>query len=683
MSAPAPPSLVFDEVTIDFAGRRLLRAGVPQPLEPKAFAVLALLAGTPGQAFSRDQILDAVWGHRHVTPGVLNRVMTLLRHALGEAAHTARYLHTLHGVGYRFDLPATDAAAVAPAVADLASDGLATEAPNATRTQTHARRRPDDRRTVPDPAAKAPSQTSTAAPPARAIFGSQWPRLLIAALVAGVLAAAGWWTWRTVESRPHTRAAAVATASPTLIVMPLKAIGSGGDRDIAAGLSDELISTLARIQGLRVIARESTGLAAAQATDIAALVPQLGISHALEGSLRQSGEHLRIHLRLTEARSGRTLWAQDYDRNVVDVLALEREIAGAVAAALMLRLGLPSTRASKGGDAEFLRRYHAARARLRANRSTEGLEQSEAEFRALVKLRPEDARARAGLASVLDARAFTRPSLAQGLRAEALEEADLAARLDPTLPEPYAVRGGLACRQNQWERCLDLYRKAITLGPSDSRASFLHATSLATLGYLDQARDLLRRDQARDPLNRGWDYALGRVLDTLGEYAQAREAYDRAGDFNPYGPWFNAAMRGDHAVAREMVERMDDNPRDIVYGPMLEKTYRAATRALVDPAYWRQAKAEGLAFEQRTGLMDLMRVLHPDADAAALIEGLDNVRKRSYSTWDLLLWTKSLAYLRRDPAFQDYLRRNGILDYWKRHGFPRQCRPQGDGAVCE
>ena len=100
-----PKPLAFDDVAIDFAGHRLLRAGIEQPLEPKAFGVLALLAGTPGRVFARDEILDAVWGHRHVTPGVLNRVMTLLRHALGEDAQGSRYLHTVHGVGYRFDLP--------------------------------------------------------------------------------------------------------------------------------------------------------------------------------------------------------------------------------------------------------------------------------------------------------------------------------------------------------------------------------------------------------------------------------------------------------------------------------------------------------------------------------------------------------------------------------------------------
>ena len=107
MPPSEPPSrLTFDDVEIDFAGRRVLRGGVGQSLEPKVFGVLALLASVPGRVFTREEVFDAVWGHRHVTPGVLNRAVTLLRHALGEDAQAARYLVTVHGVGYRFDLPA-------------------------------------------------------------------------------------------------------------------------------------------------------------------------------------------------------------------------------------------------------------------------------------------------------------------------------------------------------------------------------------------------------------------------------------------------------------------------------------------------------------------------------------------------------------------------------------------------
>jgi len=115
---PSPSvSVAFDDVVIDNLGHRLLRCGVQRPLEPKAFAVLALLASEPGKAFSRDDILDAVWGHRHVTPGVLNRIVTLLRQALEDDPQAPRWLHTVHGMGYRFDLPVEAAArAITPSI---------------------------------------------------------------------------------------------------------------------------------------------------------------------------------------------------------------------------------------------------------------------------------------------------------------------------------------------------------------------------------------------------------------------------------------------------------------------------------------------------------------------------------------------------------------------------------------
>ena len=97
----AAPWIRFDDVEIDVAGHRLFVGGAEVPLERKAFAVLVLLAGSPGRVLGRDEILDAVWGHAHVTPGVLNRIVTLIRHALGDKGEQQRYLHTVHGVGYR------------------------------------------------------------------------------------------------------------------------------------------------------------------------------------------------------------------------------------------------------------------------------------------------------------------------------------------------------------------------------------------------------------------------------------------------------------------------------------------------------------------------------------------------------------------------------------------------------
>ena len=91
------------------------------------------------------------------------------------------------------------------------------------------------------------------------------------------------------------------------------------------------------------------------------------------------------------------------------------------------------------------------------------------------------------------------------------------------------------------------------------------------------------------------------------------------------------------------------------------------------------------ASEKEIGVWNFTRVLAPNASLSAgwFIGKIQGMRKRAYSSWDLLLWTKDLGWLRKDPAFQTYLRESGILDYWRKHGFPVQCRAAGDGAVCE
>jgi TolB-like protein/DNA-binding winged helix-turn-helix (wHTH) protein len=649
MPSPQDPPLAFDDLVIDFAGRRVTRAGQAQALEPKAFDVLALLAGSPGTAFTRDQILDAVWGHRHVTPGVLNRVMTMLRHALGEEANAPHYLHTLHGVGYRFDLPGATSARTAEAVPvpDVAAPGVATV----------PTRRWGDR-----------------------VSWRAWAWLVGTTVVLAWVAA--WWTGHDADLRHPP--VATSSPAPTLIVMPLKPIGEPGSTPaIAAGLSEELISELARIPGLRVIALESTSLATAAGTPLAEQVTRLGITHALEGSLRQSGEAMRVNIRLTEMGSGHTLWTQDFDREAADVLALQREIAQAVATALTLKLALAPT--PRGGDAEFLRRYFAAHALVGLFPRSRGadIEWAEAEFRELVYLRPDDARTHAGLARALESRAFQHPELADALRHEAAREAAVALGLDPQQAEAHSVQAAAACRAEDWERCVGLAESAIAAAPSDSPMRFRHAMVLASLGYLDRAEAMIRAGKARDPLNGVWGFALGRLLDTQGRHDAARVAFERAGPgTSPYGGWFNAVWRGDLDAAEAIAGKLGAADDSDDTADSLRPSYLAATRALRDPAQWPQARAAMDRWEAQSGMMNFTRVLAPDADAATMLAGLTTVRRRSYSTWDLLVWTHDLPYLRRGPAFQRYLADTGILAYWRKHGFPPQCTQRPAGVEC-
>lgn len=111
----------FGCIVVDAVAHRLSRSGHAIPLEPKAFAVLLELLAHRGELVSRDQLLDAVWGHRHVTPGVLTRAIAQLRSAMDDDPHRPRYIQTQHSLGHRFIghldeevLPAVDRAAPGP-----------------------------------------------------------------------------------------------------------------------------------------------------------------------------------------------------------------------------------------------------------------------------------------------------------------------------------------------------------------------------------------------------------------------------------------------------------------------------------------------------------------------------------------------------------------------------------------
>lgn len=660
-------SLSFDEVCIDLAGHRLWHAGMERALEPKAFGVLALLAQSPGRVFTRDEILDAVWGHRHVTPGVLNRVITLLRHALGEDAHRPRYLHTVHGVGYRFDLPGTSLDAGAgstPAAVEPGPPPIVSPAAEAAQVSSPAR---ELRRRATDHAAT----------------HSPWRLVILLTLLAALLAFAGRHLWPPIRPAPAT-----GTGPPTLVVMPLKPIGAGdGVRTIADGLSEELICSLARIEGLRVIARESTHLLAGSANDPAADARALGITHALEGNLQQSGQRLRVRLRLVEAGGGRLLWTRDFDRDATEALSLQRDIAEGVATSLSLRLGLslPETR---GGDTEFQRRFLGARTlAMRLDLpAAESVDPAATELRNLSRERPGDPRVRAWLAVTLRIQAFRHPEHGPALFEEAVREARVALRLDSSRYEPYIVLAADDCRQQRWESCTARLQHALALAPGLVYVHADMAAAMLQLGYLDRAEAHARASLARDPLNPSAHAQLARALDTLGKHAEAATHFRHAGPSSSEWHWLNAVRRRDAGAALRLAEGLADadaaKPRAL--GP--KQPALAVSRALANPSLWPQALAESQRYERdNPGRMHVARLFAPDAaiPANALATQLVASRSRDSASFAALIWARDLAFLRRTPAFQRYLHDSGILAYWTQHGFPQQCRPLGNGAHCD
>ena len=527
-SMPAP--LAFDDIAIDFAGRRLMRGGVEQPLEPKAFAVLALLAGTPGQVFARDEILDVVWGHRHVTPGVLNRVMTLLRHALGEDAQGARYLHTVHGVGYRFDLPEPATEVSTPSIPAFEPESMSAPA----QTQT-MRRTGDGRRAAP-----------------------RWTLWLLPLLA--VLAFAGWALWPRSSPAPTLKVATVPTMERSIAVLPL--VNASNDKNqqfFSDGLSESLINALSRFGGLRVIGRDSAFQFRDGKDDSRTIGRKLGVSYLLSGSVQHVGDTVRINASLTNAADGSALWAEHYDRPYKDLFALQDEIAQAVAAALQVKLASPVA-AAKPDDRPPSGNLEAYNAYLQGLKHwhDEDFPKAAEHLTKAVQLDPGYAVAWADLSGSLSTTATfpeswdVTPAAAREYMRQARLATDQALQLAPELGAAHAARAYLQFYGFDGQGALAECRRAVQLAPDTGMVLNGCGFTLTGLGKLGEALRLREHLLSIEPLYPVNTYEYARLLRATGRLDEA-EKYLRIAEGlsqpDPYAHLVAALARGDAKAA--------------------------------------------------------------------------------------------------------------------------------------
>ncbi len=553
MSQPEPANLKFEDTVIDFAGRRLLRDESEQPLEPKAFAVLALLAGSPGRAFTRDEILDAVWGHRHVTPGVLNRVMTLLRQALGENAHHPRLLQTVHGVGYRFDLPAPAPRSTPDAAAD------ATPAP-AFETET-----------VPTPTRRA-DDTPRPPPAARA----RWPLLLLASIA--VLVVAGWKWWPRASPTPApvaaTETATATTAVPTMdrsiAVLPLvNASNDPAQQFFSDGLSDNLIAALSRFDGLKVIGHMSSFQFRDSKDDAKAIGTKLGVAYLVGGSVQRAGGVVRINASLTRVADGSTLWAEHYDRPYQDLFALQDEIVQSVARALQAKL-LPTSGAAKHGDRPPSGDIEAYNAYLQGLKHWHDEDFSKAaQYMAkAVELDPGYAMAWAHLSGSWSTTAMFRDTaaVAREHMHEARLAADKALQLAPELGPAHAAHAYLLFYEFDHHGALAECHRAVQLAPDDATVLNGCGHVLAGIGKLQEAIRLRERLLSIEPLYTVNTFKYAELLMATGRLDEAAKYLRTAQDLSQpkSSPLFQfmyvALLRGDAKAAQQVADAQQPSP---------------------------------------------------------------------------------------------------------------------------
>ncbi len=377
-------------------------------------------------------------------------------------------------------------------------------------------------------------------------------RWWIAAAAAVVLAAAALWFTR---SRPGSSSApqpAVAAAPPairSLAVLPLDNYSGDASQDyFAEGMTDELTSDLANISGLRVISRGSVmqfkGKDRPPTPEIA---KKLDVDAVVEGSVIRSGDKVRITAQLIDARSDRHLWAKSFERRSKDVLALQDELASAIANEIHVELTpAEESRLSKGRRVNPEAYDAYLKGRYFFNRPTdENLSKAIEKFEEATRLDPNFAPAFSGLSDAYAWAGFNEGIMtASESRPKAREAAEKAIALDPNSAEAHTSLANYKLwYEYDWAGSEAEFRRAIALNPNYAYAHDQLGVGLGFVGRFDDSMAESRRAAALDPLSPQIPIDASSAAAFKGDYELGRELARRGAELEP-GYFFAAFSDG-------------------------------------------------------------------------------------------------------------------------------------------
>ncbi len=505
-----------------------------------------------------------------------------------------------------------------------------------------------------------------------------WATLIAAVLAIGLLVA----DRLMPEAAPGAQSVADEQTSPassndetgvnvpdpaSIAVLPFADLSPIGDQAyFSDGISEEILNVLAGIEGLKVASRTSSFLFKDQPQPIPVMARSLGVAHVLEGSVRKSGERIRITAQLIAADSDAHLWSDTYDRELSadNLFAIQDEIANAIVTALGRAMDFQTrSRIAVAPSTENLDAYELYLKARELFRDRSDLPEAFRLFEQAVDLDPGFARAWEGMAAVgavIEDWGFVDRPYSE-LAATA---ADRALELAPELSMPWAVRSMLATlnRPIDFAEALRLADRAVKADPNNATALLWRSIYWLNLGFFERAIADQDRCLAIDP------------------------AYENCRRFRAVSLQFMGRSDDALAVFVTGVENGFIRNRAMSFiRPLLDRDQRAMAvllmTAVQKKSQWQQAMFEF----HRTG--------HAPADARELVEGseeLINYHAMNYlvlgayelaaetpeiSEHTLVFWDPTLPGLRDSAAFKRILSRFGIPAYWREYGYPPMCRP--------
>jgi eukaryotic-like serine/threonine-protein kinase len=472
---------------------------------------------------------------------------------------------------------------------------------------------------------------------------------LTAGLAAGIRLLVGGGTVPPTPSNGATAAFApgAPTSGPTrLAVLPFANLGTDPeDEYFAEGLTDEMISRLAGLRQLRVIAR--TSVLRYQGTDrsIPAIAEELGVARVLEGGIRRVDDRVRITVQLVDASTQEAVWSEAYDSDLEDVLGVQRDIAERVAAALQLRLEPGDRQTLAGTDAVDPDAYLLyLRGRHFLNRRTEQpLHQAVASFQDAIRRDTSFAAAHASLAQAYLHLGNYGFAPAEHVFPQARRAAERALGLPGAPAEAHAVLALLYVAERDFARAEQAFLRALDIRPNDATARHLYGFFL---GIRDRTADALREvrlAQELDPLALPITSSLARLLTYAGETGEAFEHLDAAIRLEPAYPWTWFGLALAHTQRNEHDEAIRSAERALELAPG-QPRLRATLAAL-------RARA-GDDTPARQLLGEIEAAADPDAYAfeLALIHAALNDPDRAFARLSRTRWnSETLFSLRTDP----------------------------------
>jgi TolB-like protein/DNA-binding winged helix-turn-helix (wHTH) protein/Flp pilus assembly protein TadD len=497
---------VFGPFRLEIAERRLLREGAVVALTVKQFDLLRALVEHAGHLRSREELVEQVWPNTIVEEHSLTSRVSALRKILGDEGDTPRYIETVRGRGYRFIAEVTHGASAADAS-------------------------PRKRARVP----------------------------LVPLAVGAVLAAAAlaWSLFAPPKPSPAS------SAPPrSIVVLPFANLSPNPDNTyFASGMQDMILTKLAGIADLRVIARASTLAEPSRIDDVQAVARQFGVANVLEGSVQREGERVLINVQLIDAASGAHLWAQTYSRPFDHILDIEVDVATRVAAALSAKLQpAEATRLANAPTSDpqaydlFLQaEYPAIQAEQGRSNAQEAFERADVLYRAAIARDPAFALAKARLAFMTIHAAWFGSKSSKEFIAEAERLANEALQSD--LPQGHLAMGYVRYWGHlDYAGALAEFEKAEQALPNDAAVKGAIAFIHRRQGRFGEAISGLEQAELLDPRNPLWFAERGNTLAQMRRYAEAEHEYSHAIAVDPDGYRVVAYKASAYLCAGELVE---------------------------------------------------------------------------------------------------------------------------------